>query len=101
MNFGEKLKELRVAAGMTQEQLATRSGTSKQNISRYELDERQPSLTMAKAIADALGVSLDDFREVMPSQTEKDARLLAWFRSLPPEKQKAILIAQDGPTEAV
>lgn len=31
---------------------------------------------------------------------EKDQRLLKWFRSLPPEKQKAILVAQDGPEDA-
>lgn len=31
---------------------------------------------------------------------EKDARLIKWFRSLPPEKQRAILIAQDGPEDA-
>lgn len=32
--------------------------------------------------------------------SEKDLRLIGWFRSLPPEKQKAILIAQDGPEDA-
>lgn len=32
--------------------------------------------------------------------SEKDQRLLNWFRSLPPEKQKAILVAQDGPEDA-
>lgn len=31
--------------------------------------------------------------------SEKDIRLIKWFRSLPPEKQRAILIAQDGPTD--
>lgn len=29
--------------------------------------------------------------------SEKDRRLIDWFRSLPPEKQKAILISQDAP----
>lgn len=32
--------------------------------------------------------------------SERDIRLVKWFRSLPPEKQKAILVAQDGPTDA-
>ena len=31
--------------------------------------------------------------------SEKDARLIAWFRSLPQEKQKAILTAQDAPKD--
>lgn len=30
--------------------------------------------------------------------TEKDRNLIEWFRSLPEEKQKAILISQDAPT---
>ena len=30
---------------------------------------------------------------------DKDTRLLMWFRSLPPEKQKAILISQDAPED--
>lgn len=33
--------------------------------------------------------------------SEKDMRILKWFRSLPEEKQKAILTAQDGPVDAV
>lgn len=32
--------------------------------------------------------------------SERDIKLVKWFRSLPPEKQKAILVAQDGPTDA-
>lgn len=31
--------------------------------------------------------------------SEKDIRLIQWFRSLPPEKQKAILISQDAPKD--
>jgi len=33
--------------------------------------------------------------------SDKDIRLLTWFRSLPEEKQKAILISQDAPTGLV
>ena len=33
--------------------------------------------------------------------SEKDRRLIDWFRSLPPEKQKAILISQDAPKELI
>ena len=31
--------------------------------------------------------------------SERDIRLINWFRSLPPEKQKAILISQDAPED--
>ena len=33
------------------------------------------------------------------SVSDRDMRLLTWFRSLPEEKQKAILIAQDAPKD--
>lgn len=45
----------------------------------------------------ALNGEINGFRIV----SEKDKRLIDWFRSLPEEKQKAILIAQDGPEDAV
>lgn len=42
-------------------------------------------------------------KEKPPAQSEelgeKDLRLIKWFRSLPIEKQKAILTAQDGPAD--
>lgn len=45
----------------------------------------------------------DTKKEPAPNQegefSEKDIRLLNWFRSLPQEKQKAILVAQDAPKD--
>ena len=42
-------------------------------------------------------------KEEPPEQSgelsEKDIRFIRWFRSLPPEKQKAILISQDAPED--
>ena len=42
-------------------------------------------------------------KETPPAQGgergEKDHRLIQWFRSLPPEKQRAILVSQDAPKD--
>lgn len=47
----------------------------------------------------------EEQKEKPPAQggelSEKDVRLIEWFRSLPPEKQKAILISQDAPKELI
>ena len=56
------LKEIRLAAGLTQEELAQKVGTSKGNISKYETGER--SLKMARAetlrkLAEACGVTVE------------------------------------------
>ncbi len=57
--FGERLKHYRLAADMTQEELANKCGMKKQSISRYEKSDREPNIHIAKAIADALGISLE------------------------------------------
>lgn len=59
MTFGEKLKNLRIRAGLTQDELAKKLNASKQSISRYENSTREPNIKTAKRIADALGVSLE------------------------------------------
>ena len=43
VKFGERVKQLRLSAGMTQEQLAERIWVTKAAISNYELSERNPS----------------------------------------------------------
>ena len=62
----------------------------------------------AHAIADYLNVSYlyligetDNPNKTPATESdglsEKDLRLIRWFRSLPEEKQKAILVSQDAP----
>lgn len=41
--FGERLKELRITKGLTQEELANIFHTNKSSISRYEQDEQKPN----------------------------------------------------------
>lgn len=60
MTLGNRLKSLRIDAGLTQEQLAERIGVKKQNISRYENGRVEPNIRTAKRIAEALGVTLED-----------------------------------------
>lgn len=43
MEFGNRLKELRLHSGLTQKQLADQIGVTKSVISYYELQERTPS----------------------------------------------------------
>ncbi len=59
-SFGERIKILRTRLGMTQSDLAIKSGVSAQNISAYEQEIRHaPNLRYAKKICMALGVSID------------------------------------------
>jgi len=54
---GRNAARLRKAAGLTQEQLAERSGFSQQYISRLEQGRRNPTVVTLYELAEALGVS--------------------------------------------
>lgn len=54
------IKEIREAAGMSQESLAVASGVTRVSIARYETGERVPSLEIAARIARALNCKIDD-----------------------------------------
>jgi len=59
MKFGERLKQIRIEKGMSQDSLAAMLGTSKQVISRYETGQRTPKINIANEYAKKLGVPLD------------------------------------------
>lgn len=59
MDFSERLKDLRKAARMTQQQLADASDTPIGTIQGYEQGRREPSVEVASRMAAALGVQLD------------------------------------------
>ncbi len=53
---GRNTKKVRLAKGLTQEQLAERSGFSQQYISGLERGRRNPTVVSVYEIAQALGV---------------------------------------------
>lgn len=61
MNIGYKLKTLRVAKGLTQEELADRAELSKGFISQLERNLTSPSIATLVDILQCLGTNLKDF----------------------------------------
>lgn len=59
VDFGSKLKELRINARLTQEQLGKQIGVTKSVISFYELQERSPSPDVLVKLAKVFHVSTD------------------------------------------
>jgi transcriptional regulator with XRE-family HTH domain len=69
MNFGERLRELRKQAGMTQEKLARAADVSNATVFKLETVEGQdPSWSTVCKLADALGIGVGDFREQVPGE---------------------------------
>ena len=56
--FGEVVRKVRTAVGLTQEELADRSGLDRSYIGGVERGERNPTLTVIEKIAEGLGVTL-------------------------------------------
>jgi len=61
MELGEKIKELRLACDLTQEELADRCELTKGYISQLENDLTSPSIATLIDILSALGTNLKDF----------------------------------------
>ncbi len=57
--LGERLRAARVAAGLTQGQLATRLSVDRNTVNRAENDHNEPLATTIAAWATACGVSSD------------------------------------------
>ena len=76
MNIGQKVRELRIAKNLTQEELADRSELSKGFISQLERDLTSPSIATLVDILQCLGTNLNEFfsddeeEHVMPPMLE-------------------------------
>lgn len=77
MEFGEKVKSLREAKGMTQQTLAEQIYVTRQAVSRWECGARFPDLLTAKKIAQILEVSIDELvsGEELKEKMEKESVL--------------------------
>ena len=68
MDIGEKLKELRILKGLTQEELADRAELSKGFISQLERDLTSPSIATLLDILQCLGTSVGEFFNESPEE---------------------------------
>lgn len=59
MDFGDRIRQLRLEIGMSQEEFAAKLGISKQILSLYEMGRRSPKIAQVKKYAELLKVSVD------------------------------------------
>lgn len=106
MKLGDKIKQLRIEKGMTQDDLAAATGTTKASISNYERNRRNPQYTVINSIADVLGIPLSELLTYATAEGRNDVentaaenriddkrpvrvkRLLAAFERLSDDAQK-------------
>lgn len=118
--FADRLREARVAAGLTQEQLGFALGITKSSVSAWENGRETPSFRLLPELRRLLGRSLDELicglapadarqigddvltygaGEASPiARNEKERALLLRYRTLP-AKRRAALLDLIRPTE--
>jgi transcriptional regulator with XRE-family HTH domain len=72
--FGDRLRQLRHAAGLSQEQLATKAGLDRTYVSSCERGERNVSLSTICKLAEALGVSPHELLTGLAEHGEQEGR---------------------------
>lgn len=102
-HFAERLRQLRLAAGLTQEQLGFAVEVTKSSVSAWENGRETPSFRSLPLLKEALGCSLDVLLLGDPADDEaiykkpafqardcNEQRLLAIYRQMPPRQRKAL-----------
>jgi transcriptional regulator with XRE-family HTH domain len=71
-HYGQRLRELRHASGISQIHLAEAAGVHWQTVSKIELGQRtEPSFTVISKLAATLGVPLESFLPDKPTKRKR------------------------------
>lgn len=68
MTIGNKIKQLRQKAGLTQEQLANLIGISAQAVSKWETGTTMPDITLLPVLSTEFGVTIDELFDLSTEQ---------------------------------
>ena len=95
-----RIKELRIEAGLTQSELAARLGLNQTAVGKYERGQLEPSIATLKALStlfecsiDYLLYNTDDFGNItvqgtVPQVNSEEMELVRIFRKLPADLQR-------------
>lgn len=95
MNIGNKIKELRKARGVTQEELANSIGISFQSVSKWENGIALPDISLTPKLASYFGISMDELFDFSLQKVDDEIMNIAHdaanFRESNPQKGREIL----------
>lgn len=75
MTLGEKIVKLRIAAGLSQEQLAERMSVSRQSVSKWEMNQALPQIDKVLQLCELFDISSDELlRETISINTAKEEK---------------------------
>ena len=89
--YAERIRALRLRAGLSQQELGQRLGISAVAVGKWERGQTQPDIRSLTAMADIFGTTIDDLCDhpVPPQAEEGSIRVMTRaFRQLTPEEQE-------------
>jgi transcriptional regulator with XRE-family HTH domain len=72
--FGNRLRRMRKAKKLSQEELAHRAGCDVSTIGRIERGEKSPRLALLHSLAETFGTSVSDLTDCRPHTPAQDIR---------------------------
>lgn len=102
LQVGGRIRQLRVAFGWTQSELARRIGVTENAVTQYETGRAMPKPVNLQRVAEAFETSVEwlmtggDEEDVVRAHTTAEAAMLREFRKLPLEQQGFALAALQG-----
>lgn len=72
--FGQQVKQLRSACGISQEELSFLANLSTSHVSRLERGVKSPTLGVVQKVAKALGVSVSELMRLVEESMPSEAR---------------------------
>lgn len=94
MTMGQSMKNARKKAGLTQKKLSEISGIPLTSIAKYEGDEVSPTITKVHILANALGISIDEYIGRESSRSAKEIQFSTRLKVLKEVEDKFIEFLQ-------
>lgn len=95
--FGNRVKRLRTARGLTQSELAERIGSSQKQIWKYETDQNEPTLSVVLRLA----IALDTSSDYLIGMTDNPERSMRDQRDLSEKERSIVKAVRSGDIELV
>ena len=91
--FGDHLRNLRKARGLTQESLAQQCQMYAPYLGEIERGEKNPTLITLQKLADGLGISLLELLAIPTLEKDDKGKIMAFISETSPQKRKKMLQA--------
>lgn len=92
--FGERMREVREAAGISGKQLAAVAGVTQPTISKIETGKMLPSVEMVTRLAEAIGLDTEVREDLLEELTRISTDIATWRRSGGRGEAKQTMLAE-------